>query len=82
MEQIIILKVKSYTGNDTWLDVGGKHIRERVKSDGIDDGKGVMYALVHIKNDAADADWGYATANEAKETAKRLYPNAKIASCE
>jgi hypothetical protein len=57
MEQIIILKVKSYTGNDTWLDIGGNHIRERVESDGIDDGKGVMYALVHVKNNAASADW-------------------------
>ncbi|MGA2875080.1 MAG: hypothetical protein ABSE82_06010 [Nitrososphaerales archaeon] len=82
VEQIIILKVKSYTGNDTWLDIGGNHIRERVESDGIDDGKGVMYALIHIKNNAAGADWGYATAKEAKETARRLYPNAKIASCD
>jgi len=81
---VIILRVYSYCGDDTFLEVGGDHIKEHVGGSGSEllNSDGVMYAIIHIKDGRATSDWGYATVREARETAKRCHPNAKIILCD
>jgi len=83
-ELAIILKVESYVGKDTFLEVGGDHIKEHVGGSDANmlSSDGVMYAIIHVNQQGkATSEFGYATEREARETVKKTYPKAKIITC-
>lgn len=83
-ELVIIVRVAAYIGKDTWLDCGGKHLREKVRPllpvDALMEGK-AMYAIIHVQDQCASSDFGYASIKEAEETARTAHPEAKIVIC-
>ena len=74
MDEYIIVRLVPYLGEDTWLDCGGSHLKEkRKKGNGIMElagfsGLKVMYVLVHLTDRGVTTDWGYRSISEAKST--------------
>lgn len=85
---VVILKIVSYLGDNTYIEIGGEHIKEHVGGlpDQILNSSGVMYAIIHIgegeSSDRVYSDFGYATVKEARETAETVHLGARIVVCE
>ncbi|MFQ6134510.1 MAG: hypothetical protein ACE5KU_01680, partial [Nitrososphaerales archaeon] len=85
---VVILRIESYLGDDTHIEIGGKHIKEHVGGlpDQILNSAGVMYSYVHIgegeSSGRVSSDFGYSTVAEARETAETVHVGAMIVVCE
>ena len=78
----IIVQVRPYLGNNTWLDCGGSHLTEKgdEKSNFASTLENkIMYAIIHVSHDGKCwSDWGYKSKKEAEETLKVTSPKAKF----
>lgn len=84
-ELVIILRVASYSGDDTYLSVyvsgGREHVNDTLISV-VPMADGVMYALIHIRDGKADSDWGYRSKAHARRIAKSVHPGVPIIYCD
>ena len=78
----IIIRVKPYLGNDTWLDCGGDHLTqlgdEKSNFASTLENK-IMYAIIHVSETGETwSDWGYQSKREAEMALRVTSPKAKI----
>ncbi|MCL5067621.1 MAG: hypothetical protein M1368_04630 [Thaumarchaeota archaeon] len=78
----IIIRVKPYSGNDSWLDCGGEHLTEEGNEEAnfasTLENK-IMYAIIHVSQDLKTwSDWGYKSRKEAEATLKATAPKSKL----
>ena len=78
-ELVVILRVAPYVGEDTWVLIGGDHLKERTKNSLLQEGENkVMYAIVHLKGGQVTTDWGYSSAKEAEAVSRSAHPGVPI----
>jgi hypothetical protein len=78
----IIIRIKPYLGNDSWLDCGGAYLTEEGNEEAnfasTLENK-IMYAIIHVSEDLKTwSDWGYKSRKEAEATLKATAPKSKL----